>query len=147
MDDWKDELHYFFQPEDDDRPDSPRAEASRFIQDSVLPAFADVAQELASYGREVHTSRSGTSATAVVRDHRWDEFTFTVEVLFLPNGILQPRISAEYSSRSRFGASRESSKAQICVNDQTVADLTKDDIAHAFTKHYLNSLRNRSHQS
>ncbi|MGO8947856.1 MAG: hypothetical protein ACLQUY_09365, partial [Ktedonobacterales bacterium] len=61
MDDWKDELHYFFKPDDDHRLDSPRAETSRFIQDIVLPAFADVAHELASYGREVRTSKGGTS--------------------------------------------------------------------------------------
>jgi len=147
MDDWKGELHYFFRPEDDHRLDGPRAEASRFIQDSVLPAFADIAQELASYGREVRTSRSGTSATAVVRDRGRDEFTFTVQVQFLPNGVLQPVMSAEYSSHSRFGSSRESSKAQIRVKDQTVADLTKDGVARAFTKYYLNSLQNRAHQS
>ncbi len=144
MDDWKDELHYFFRPEDDHRLDAPRAEASRFIQGIVLPAFADVAHELASSGREVRTSSSGASATAVVRDRGRDEFRYTVEVQFLPDGVLQLLMSAEYSSRS--GSSRGSFKAQTRVKDQTVADLTKDDVARAFTKDYLNSLRNRAQQ-
>ncbi|HEX6541030.1 MAG TPA: hypothetical protein VF040_04685 [Ktedonobacterales bacterium] len=141
MDDWKGELHDFFRPGEDHRLDAPLGEASRFIQDIVLPAFADVAQELASYGRGVRTSSSGTSATAVVRDRRPDEFRFTVEVDIHPDGLLQPIMTVEYSSRSG------SFKAQTRVQDQTIADLTKDDIARAFTKHYLNSLRNRSQQS
>jgi hypothetical protein len=141
MDDWKSELHDFFRPEDDHQRDAPQAEASRFIQDIVLPAFADVAQELARYGRKVRTSRSDASATAVVRDRRPDEFRFTVEVPVHPDGRLQPLMTAEYSSRSG------SLKAQTRVKDQTVADLTKDDVARAFTKHYLNSLRNRAQQS
>lgn len=144
MDDWKGELHSYFRPEDDHRLDAPRAEVSRFIQDIVLPAFADVAHELASYGREVRTSSSDTSATAVVRDRGRDEFRFTVEVQVLPDGLLQPLMSAEYSSRS--GSSRGSFKAQTRVKDQTVADLTRGDVARAFTKHYLNSLRNGAQQ-
>ena len=68
--------------------DAPQAEASRFIQDIVLPAFADVAQELARYGLKVRTSRSDASATVVVRDRRPDEFRFTVEVPFHPDGRL-----------------------------------------------------------
>src|SRR5215472_13386727 len=104
MDDWKDELHSFFRPEDDHRLDATRAQASRFLEDIVLPAFADVAQELARSGRAVRTSRSGSSATAIVRESRRDEFRFTVAVQVLPDGLLQPLMSMEYSSRS--GSSR-----------------------------------------
>lgn len=141
MDNWKSELHDFFRPEDDHRREAPQVEVSRFIQDIVLPAFADVAQELASYGRKVRTSSSGASARAVVRDRGPDEFRFTVEVEFHPDGQLQPVMTAEHSSRSG------SWKAQTRVQNQTVADLTKDDVARAFTKHYLNALRNRAQQS
>lgn len=111
----------------------------------MLPAFADVAHELASYGREVRTSSSGTSATAVVRDRGRDEYSFTVEVQVLPDGLLQPLIRMECSSQS--GASRGSVKGQTHVRDQAVADLTKDDVARAFTKHYLNSLHDRAQLS
>lgn len=141
MDDWKGELHDFFRPEDDHQRDASAQGASRFIQDIVLPAFADVTHELASYGREVRTRSSGTSATAVVRDRGPDEFRFTVEIEFHPDGGLQPIMTAEYSSRSG------TLKTQTRVQDQTVADLTKDDVSRAFTKHYLNSLRNRIQQS
>ncbi len=141
MNDWKGELHDFFRPEDDHRRDAPQAEASRFIQDIVLPAFADVAEELSRYGLKVRTSRSSASATAVVRERGPDEFRFTVEVELHPDDRLQPLMTAEYSSRSG------SWKAQTRVQDQTVADLTKDDVARAFTKHYLNALCNRAQQS
>ena len=138
MDDWKGELHDFFRPEDDHQRDASARGASRFIQDIVLPAFADVAQELARYGLKVRTRRSDASATVVVRDRRSDEFRFTVDAQFLPGGLPQPVMTAEYSSQSG------SFKAQTRVNGQTVADLTKDDVARAFTRHYLNSLRNRA---
>ena len=138
MDDWKGEIHDFFKPDDDHQRKAARTDASRFIQDIVLPAFADVAHELANYGREVRTSRSDDSATALVRGRGRVEFRFTVDAQFLPGGLPQPVMTAEYSSQSG------SFKAQTRVNGQTVADLTKDDVARAFTRHYLNSLRNRA---
>ncbi|MGO8950464.1 MAG: hypothetical protein ACLQUY_22955, partial [Ktedonobacterales bacterium] len=86
-------------------------------------------------------------ATAVVRDSGRDEYTFTVEVQILPDGVLKPLMTMEYSSRSGPGSSRVSSKGQTRIRDKTVADLTKDDIARAFTTHYLNSLRGRARPS
>lgn len=142
MDDWKDDLHFFFRPEDDHRLDEPRAQASQFIQDVVLPAFAEVAHELAGYGRELRITSRDASAIANIRNRGRDEFTFTVEVQFRPDGLLQPIWTSEYSlPGGSFG------KDQTRVNNQTTADLTKDEVARTFTKQYLNSMRNRAQQA
>jgi len=58
--------------------DDRREEIMQFIQDTVLPAFNDIKQELEQYGREVEVTPGKYKARLVVYLNEAEEFSYVI---------------------------------------------------------------------
>jgi len=61
-----------------DKLEKRREEIKQFIQDTVLPAFNDIQQELEGYGRDVEVTPGKYKARLVVYRNEAEEFSYVI---------------------------------------------------------------------
>ena len=110
-----------------------------FLARVVLPAFAQVGEELAKYGRETIVRETSAAASLTVRNGAEEEISFRVLRRSLPTAVIP---YAEIRTRERRGLRIMKSEALFREGDAPYAleDVTTEDIIRVFMKCYRGSL-------
>jgi len=133
--DWKRELNGMFGAENVrlSRAQKEDMEFRAFLDNTVMPAYAKVVEELTKYNREVVTRNTGVAASLSVRNEGTEEITFQVLKRSLPSGFIP---FAEVRAKERKGLRVQKTETSLREGTFTLNDVTQDDVLEAFMKCY-----------
>ncbi len=106
-----------------------------FLSRVVLPAFTQVGEELAKYGRESIVRETSAAANLVIKNGDEEEISFRVLRRSLPTAIVP---YAEIRARERRGLRITKSEALFREGGTAygLEDVTTDDVIRVFLKSY-----------
>lgn len=115
------------------------AQFREFLAQVVHPAFVQVGEELAKYGRESTIRETPAAATLTIRHEGSEELSFRVMRRSLPTAVVP---YAEIRARERRGLRITKSEANFLDRTEPygLADVTGEDIIRVFLKCYRNML-------
>lgn len=135
--DWRSELGSILKrPEPSKSDEVVRSELERFVADVVVPAFEDLSQELARYGRQASIRPAATSAALLVLFEGEEEMTFRVQGRMFPGGLLP---FADVRCRERKGLRLLRNEVMLRSGnpaDYSLKDITRDEVIRAFLDQY-----------
>lgn len=136
MTDWREELGSFLDGADNSGQEEKGSELSRFIAETVLPAFEEIRAELVSRGREVNVRDSETSVVIVVSWQGEEELSYRVQGRTFPDRVL-PFATVRFRERKGLRRISVESMFRRGPTDYTMADIGQDEVIRSFLDHYM----------
>jgi len=134
MDNWRGSLGGFFR-EEEAKQQKESSDLTTFINNVVLPAFDQLAEELRRHGRSVTTRSSATTATLIVQREGEEEMRYRIQGRMFPNGVLP---FADIRCKERKGRKfvTVESMFRSGSSDYTLSDITSDEVIENFVENY-----------
>mgnify|MGYP006295870863 CR=1 FL=1 len=136
MADWKNSLRSALDETRQTQHEKESTQMTRFLDDVVMPAFAELRDELEEHGREVVLRRADTTATLIVHYGGEEEITYRIQSRTFPNSIV-PFADIRYRERKGLKFVRAESMFRSGKPDYSIEDVTRDEVIQNFLKQYL----------
>lgn len=136
MTDWRSNLGQVMRKTEEKKLEKEATQMAHFVQEVLVPAFAELRQELEQHDREVTIRHTDSSATLIVRYRGEEEITYRVQGRMFPSGILP---YADVRCRERKGLRLVTSECMFRSGKPTytVVDVPKQEVIESFLKIYL----------
>jgi hypothetical protein len=136
MTDWRSNLGQVMRRTEEKKQEKEATQMAHFVQGVLVPAFAELRQELEQHDREVSIRHTDSSATLIVRYRGEEEISYRVQGRMFPSGVLP---FADVRCRERRGLRLITSESMFRTGKPTytVVDVTKQEVIDNFLKHYL----------
>lgn len=138
---WRSQLNSFLgAPRETGTPDK-KDELAAFISDVVLPAFAELDQELRKHGRDVTLRHTEASAALIVQHNGDEELAYRIQGRMFPHGVLP---FAQVRFRERKGLKYITVENMVRPGAATykIGDISRDEII----RHFLDNYTRRVHR-
>ena len=136
MDDWKKQLHDRFpKGPEQQQGDTTKQEAiaSRWLNETVKPAFQAIKAELEQEGRSLILQVGRLAASLEVVGPAGFEFTYSIQVQVAPDQVMPPERVYWFERR---GMQYDEPLLRPGKQNYPASDITRDEIIQDFLQHY-----------
>jgi hypothetical protein len=140
MADWRSRLDGLFEESGETRSQREATEMARFIEATVVPAFAELTRELEKHGREVTIRATDTSAGITVHHEGEEEIVYRVQRRIFPNTIV-PYAEVRFRERKGLKLIRVESMFRSGKPDYGLADVSGEEVIGNFLQHYRRCIK------
>jgi choline/glycine/proline betaine transport protein len=135
MPDWRLKLGGFLHQTEKAKQETQGVELTRFVAETVIPAFEEVAEEMRKHGREATIGNAGTSATLSVHHNGEEELTYRVQTRIFPNRV-SPYAEIRFRERKGRRLIRVESMFRYDV-EYSLVDIAREEISQHIIDNYV----------
>lgn len=141
MADWRTKLRDSLKVTEKNRQEKESMEMNRFITEVVLPAFADIADEMKDHGRTAAIRHTETTASINIQFNGEDEMIYRIQGRTFPTNTL-PFADIRFRERKGLRLIRVENMFRDGSTPYSMADITKDEIIENFVENYTRRVEN-----